>query len=71
MQPAPKIKMAVLIWMAIYPTINLIFFVLGDFLATLPILLKTLVLTLILVPLMVFVFTPLLTKIFRKWLFKS
>lgn len=71
MQAAPKYKMAVLIWMAIYPTINLIFFVLGDFLATLPLLIKTLVLTLILVPLMVFVFTPLLTKIFRKWLFKS
>ena len=71
MQAAPKYKMAILIWIAIYPTINLIFYVLGDFLASLPLLLKTLVITLILVPLVVFVFTPTLTKLFRKWMFKS
>jgi antibiotic biosynthesis monooxygenase (ABM) superfamily enzyme len=30
MKPTPKYKMAILIWIAIYPTINLLFWILGD-----------------------------------------
>lgn len=64
----PKYKMAVLIWLAIYPSINVLFLLLGDWLVTLPLFLRTLILTGILVPLMVFVLLPLLMKIFRAWL---
>lgn len=31
MKPVPKHKTALMIWIAIYPTINLVFFLLGDF----------------------------------------
>jgi antibiotic biosynthesis monooxygenase (ABM) superfamily enzyme len=42
----------------------------GDFLESLPPLLRTLVLTGILVPLMVFVLLPFLQKTFKSWLHK-
>jgi antibiotic biosynthesis monooxygenase (ABM) superfamily enzyme len=50
--------------------VTTIFFVLGDFLVTLHPLLRTLVVTVILVPLMVFVFLPFIMKRFGKWLTK-
>ncbi|GAB4430616.1 MAG: hypothetical protein OHK0039_49260 [Bacteroidia bacterium] len=68
MNQVSKHKMAVIIWIAIYPSVNLLFFLLGDWLATLPMLLRTLVLTLVLVPLMVYVLLPGLTRLFRPWL---
>ncbi len=68
-QPA-KYKMAILIWIAIYPTINILFLVLGEPLAKFPMYIKTLVMTLIMVPMMVYVFLPFLTKTFQKWLSK-
>lgn len=68
MKQPPKYKLALLIWIAIYPTINLLFWVLGDTLNSLPMYIRTLVLTVILVPVMVFLLLPALTKIFAKWL---
>lgn len=68
-QPA-KYKMAILIWITIYPTINILFLVLGKPLESFPMYIKTLVMTLILVPAMVYVFLPFLTKTFSKWLIK-
>jgi antibiotic biosynthesis monooxygenase (ABM) superfamily enzyme len=44
---------------------------LGDWLLQFPLLIRTLVLTGILVPLMVFVLLPLLQKLFRRWLFPT
>ncbi len=71
MKKAPLWKMAILIWLAVYPTITLIFFVFGKWISLInPLPLRTLSITLILVPLMVFVFTPVLTKVFYKWLQK-
>jgi antibiotic biosynthesis monooxygenase (ABM) superfamily enzyme len=70
MNPPSKHKTALLIWLAIYPTINLIMWLLGDFLGSLPLPLRTLVMTLILVPLMVYVLLPLVNKAFRNWLSK-
>jgi len=70
MNKHPKYKMALLVWIAIYPTINLLFYFLGDYLVQLHMLLRTLLLTAILVPLMVFILLPFLTKIFRNWLIK-
>lgn len=68
MKQPSKLKMAVLIWLAIYPTINLVFLLIGDRLTSLPLFVRTLILSVILVPLMVFVLLPLLTKAFAKWL---
>lgn len=66
----PKYKTALLIWVAIYPTINLLFWILGDLLNSFPIYFRTFILTVILVPLMVYVLLPLLNKTFKKWLSK-
>jgi antibiotic biosynthesis monooxygenase (ABM) superfamily enzyme len=63
--------MAVLIWLAIYPMITLLLAVLGPALAGLPLPLRSLVLSLILVPYMVFVGIPTVTRVFRKWLWRQ
>jgi hypothetical protein len=70
MNKVPKYKMAIIIWLAIYPSINVLFLLIGDKLNALPLLLRTLIITGILIPLMVFILLPLLTKIFAKWLSK-
>lgn len=71
MNPPKRWKLAVIIWIAIYPTITLLFFVLEPILQQITIMpFKTLLLTLIVVPLMVFVLLPFLHKVFAKWLFK-
>ncbi|MEM6539894.1 MAG: hypothetical protein AAF634_01985 [Bacteroidota bacterium] len=61
-----KLKSTFIVWIAIYPAITALLFVFGDLLNHLPILLRTLVLTLILVPLMVYLLIPFWTKVFSK-----
>jgi antibiotic biosynthesis monooxygenase (ABM) superfamily enzyme len=70
MKQPPKWKFAILVWLAIYPTITLVSFLIGDFIKKWPLPLKTLVMTGILVPLMVFVLLPVLRKLLGKWLHK-
>ena len=69
-RPPPKWKTALLIWLAIYPSITLLVLFFGQHLAQLPLMLRTLVMTAILVPLMVFVLLPWLQKLFGTWLRK-
>lgn len=71
MTPPKKWKMAIVIWLAIYPLITLIFFLLGKQLIQIePLPLRTLIITLIAVPTMVFILIPALQKLLRNWLFK-
>jgi hypothetical protein len=70
MKTVPKYKSALMIWVVIYPTINIIMLLLGDRLNTLALPLRTLILTVILVPLMVYVLLPFANKIFGNWLSK-
>jgi antibiotic biosynthesis monooxygenase (ABM) superfamily enzyme len=71
MKPPKKWKMAIVIWMAIYPLITSIFFFLGKYLIQInPLPLRTLIITLIAVPIMAFVLIPFLQKVFKNWLFK-
>jgi antibiotic biosynthesis monooxygenase (ABM) superfamily enzyme len=68
-QGPPRHKVAVLTWLAIYPTVTLVLatfetFGLTD--AALP--LRTLALTLIVVPTVVFIVAPALTRLLRTWL---
>ncbi|MDL5049873.1 hypothetical protein QQ054_28070 [Oscillatoria amoena NRMC-F 0135] len=71
MKPPKKWKMAILIWIAIYPIITLMFTFLGPvFMQINPLPLRTLLITVIAVPLMVFVAIPLLQKLMAKWLYK-
>ncbi len=71
MKPPKRWKMAILIWIAIYPIITLMFTFLGHvFMQINPLPLRTLLITVIAVPLMVFVAIPLLQKLMAKWLYK-
>jgi antibiotic biosynthesis monooxygenase (ABM) superfamily enzyme len=70
MKQPPRWKFAVMVWIAIYPTITTTLFLIGPFVKDFPLPLRTLTLTLIMVPLMVFVLMPFLQKLLAKWLFK-
>lgn len=70
MKQPPKWKFAIMVWLAIYPTITLVSFLIGDTIKNWPLPLKTLLMTGILVPLMVFVLLPLLRKFLGDWLHK-
>ncbi|MFI0425823.1 MAG: hypothetical protein ACH34V_02595 [Flavobacterium sp.] len=70
MKQPPKWKFAIMVWLAIYPTITLVTFLIGDYIKNLPLPLKTLLLTGILVPTMVFILLPFLRKILGNWLNK-
>ncbi len=71
MQAPKKWKMAIVIWMAIYPLITLIFFVFGKQLINIdPLPLRTLLITIIAVPIMVFILIPTLQKLLHNWLTK-
>jgi antibiotic biosynthesis monooxygenase (ABM) superfamily enzyme len=63
-----KAKRTLLIWLAIYPLITILFYLLGDVIKPLPIPIKTMVLTLIAVPTVVYVILPFYMKLFKRWL---
>jgi uncharacterized protein len=67
MQPQ-RWKMAVIIWMGIYPTTTLVLWLMSPFITEFPLPIKTLCLTLVVVPIMAFTILPMLTKAFRRWL---
>ena len=59
-----KLLQSFKIWIAIYPAITLLLLFFGKYLAQVPLFLRTLILTLILVPSMVFVLLPLVNRLF-------
>ena len=71
MKPPKKWKMAIVIWLAIYPLITTIFGLLGKQLILIePLPLRTLIITVIAVPIMVFILIPTLQNLLRNWLSK-
>ncbi|MBP6425852.1 MAG: hypothetical protein KA278_09045 [Flavobacterium sp.] len=70
MKQPPKWKFAVMVWLAIYPTITFVSYLIGDVIKEWPLPLKTLIMTGILVPTMVFVLLPILRKLLTNWLNK-
>jgi antibiotic biosynthesis monooxygenase (ABM) superfamily enzyme len=62
-----KHKRAFLIWLAIYPLITILFYLLGEFIQEFPIPLKTFCLTIIAVPMVVYVILPFYHRIFKSW----
>lgn len=66
--PPKKWKTALVIWIAIYPALTLLVAVFGEYLILLPLPLRTLVMTAVLVPLLVFVLVPALHKVLGGWL---
>lgn len=71
MKPPKRWKFAIIVWLAIYPIITAIFFFFGKHLMQInPLPLRTLVITLIAVPLMIFISMPQMQKLFKNWLSK-
>jgi antibiotic biosynthesis monooxygenase (ABM) superfamily enzyme len=64
----PRYKLALVTWVAIYPALTITLAVLGPPLAPLPLYLRTLVVTALLVPLMVYVLVPAVQWVFAAWL---
>lgn len=60
-----KLLASAKIWLAIYPSITIFLFVFGKALSGLPLVLRTLILTLLLVPWIVFIGVPFVDSIFR------
>ncbi|MFM2313834.1 MAG: hypothetical protein RLZZ04_3110 [Cyanobacteriota bacterium] len=69
MIPPPRYKMAIITWIAIFVLIVIINLLFGSFLASLPMLLRSLVLTVGLVGLMTYVVMPRMTRLFSGWLY--
>jgi len=65
MKPKFKFIAALKIWLVIYPSITLFLFLFGQPLASLPLYVRTFILTITLVPWMVFIAMPVLDSIFR------
>jgi len=60
--------MAIVVWLAIYPLITFILWAFGPMLMQIPLALRTLLLTGILVPIMVYGAIPFWQKVLAKWL---
>lgn len=71
MKPPKRWKFAIVVWLAIYPLITTVFAVFGKYLMQIdPLPLRTLIITAVLVPIMVFLLIPFLQKVLGKWLHK-
>ncbi|WP_322002150.1 antibiotic biosynthesis monooxygenase [Marinobacter alexandrii] len=68
-KPPPKWKMTIVSWLALYPAVTLVFVLFGDLLASVPLLLRTLVVTAVVMLLMTYVLMPRMTRWFSFWLF--
>jgi antibiotic biosynthesis monooxygenase (ABM) superfamily enzyme len=64
----PRYRQALLVWLAIYPTITLLLELGGPVINDWPLPLRTLALTAVAVPLMVFVLLPTLQRALGGWL---
>lgn len=69
--PPPRYKMALVTWLAVFPLISTIFLALGPVLNLLPTLLRSLILTVIMVSLMTYVVMPRMTRLFSFWLYPN
>ncbi|WP_288362265.1 antibiotic biosynthesis monooxygenase [uncultured Spongiibacter sp.] len=67
--PPPRYKMTLVSWLTLYPAVTAIFFLLGDWLATLPLPLRTLIVTATVMLLMSYVLMPRMTRWFSRWLY--
>jgi uncharacterized protein len=64
----PRWKTAVVVWLAIYPALTLVLWLAGPTIRDWPVALRTLALTICLVPLMVYVLLPVLQRLLAPWL---
>jgi uncharacterized protein len=67
--PPPRYKIVAITWLAIYLLITAVFYFFGDYLLRLPLGFRTLVVTAIIVPAMIYVVMPIMTPLFDRWLY--
>lgn len=68
-KPPAKYKMTFVSWLALYPIVTLIFFVFGEQLAEMPLLVRTFLVTAVVMLTMSYVLMPRFTRWFAFWLF--
>jgi len=68
-QPPPKWKMTLVSWLALYPAVTLVFVLFGDLLGQVPLLLRTMLVTVVVMVLMSYILMPRMTRWFSFWLF--
>jgi uncharacterized protein len=64
----PRYKLALLSWLGAYAVITTILYLLGPAMATWPLMLRTLLLSVLMVVAMTWLVVPTLTRLFRSWL---
>jgi antibiotic biosynthesis monooxygenase (ABM) superfamily enzyme len=69
--PPPRHKMAAVTWLAVYPLITAIFFFAQPLLIPLPLPIRTLVITAVMVPAMTYLIMPGMARAFRRWLYPA
>lgn len=70
-KPPPRYKMTIVSWLALYPAVTLVFVLFGDLLASVPLLLRTMIVTVVVMLLMTYVLMPRMTRWFSFWLFPA
>lgn len=68
-KPPAKYKMTLISWLALYPTVTLVFLLFGSLLNEVPLLLRTLLVTAVVMVLMSYVLMPRFTRWFAFWLY--
>jgi antibiotic biosynthesis monooxygenase (ABM) superfamily enzyme len=68
MTAPPRYKLALLSWVGAYAVITLILYVLGPTTASWPLPIRTLAISALMAPAMVWLVMPVLTRLFRSWL---
>jgi antibiotic biosynthesis monooxygenase (ABM) superfamily enzyme len=63
--PPTKHQLALMIWIAVFPTLTVLNLLLGDMLAGLPMILRTLILVTIAVPIVIYAVMPQLHRVRR------
>lgn len=69
--PPPRWKVAIVTWLGIFPTVYLLFLLLGSYLAPWSLFARILLLTAIVVPVMTWIVAPQLTRLLKPWLYPA
>jgi len=67
----PRYKQAIITWLGVYTALTLVLAALGPMMESWPLPLRTLLVTLVLVPALTWVSLPLLRQILGSWLFRA
>ncbi|MBW9257087.1 MAG: antibiotic biosynthesis monooxygenase [Candidatus Thiodiazotropha sp. (ex. Lucinisca nassula)] len=67
----PKYKMAFLVWLGVFTLVTLLSLLIGAYIEAWPLVARTFILTVIVVPTLTYFVLPVLTRVFSRWLYPS